>query len=155
MVYLAQELLRTKLPYGRNYFLLLPIAVGTGSAYAITRRNTRICQEMWLAMEEKHSVITPMYGNGLLQSRVVDPSWCCSSLLLLMLVLVVVAGDGGCCGGSLGEGGGLLVNFWLLLCAVLFWLPADMCHCGLTSWLDSLTLVMSLNWSNGILCSAN
>ena len=116
MVYLAQELLRTKLPYGRNYFLLLPIVVGTGSAYAITRRNTRICQEMWLAMEEKHSVITPMYGNSPLQSCTVDPSWCCSSLLLSMLVmlslfgvsavLVVVAGDGGCCGGGLGEGGG-------------------------------------------------
>ena len=64
-VYLAQELLSTKLPYGRQHFLLLPFALGTASAYIITRRNTRICQEMWMAMEEKHSVITPMHGNGL------------------------------------------------------------------------------------------
>ena len=49
-----------------------------------------------------------------------DLSWCCISLLLLMLVLVVVAADGDCCSGSLGEGGGSLVNFWLLLCADLF-----------------------------------
>ncbi|XP_070175759.1 transmembrane protein 141-like isoform X3 [Littorina saxatilis] len=63
MVYLTQELLRTKLPYQRQYFLLLPIAVGTISAYLITRRNTRICQDMWLAMEEKHSDVTPLHDR--------------------------------------------------------------------------------------------
>ncbi|XP_076436500.1 transmembrane protein 141-like [Babylonia areolata] len=59
-VYLAQELLRTSLPYGRKYFLLPPIAFGTISAYAMTRHNTRVCQDMWLAMEEKHSDVTPL-----------------------------------------------------------------------------------------------
>lgn len=60
MVYLGQELLRSRLPWGRQHFLLPTIFVGTLSAYGMTRHNTRLCQQMWMAMEEKHSEITPL-----------------------------------------------------------------------------------------------
>lgn len=58
--YVAQELLGSKLPYGRKYSLVMAMAVGTVSAYAMTRHKTKVCQQMWMAMEEKHSAITPL-----------------------------------------------------------------------------------------------
>ncbi|XP_025112734.1 transmembrane protein 141-like [Pomacea canaliculata] len=59
-VYVAQELLKNFIPYKRTAFLILPVMVGTVSAYTITRHNTKMCQNMWMAMEEKHSDITPL-----------------------------------------------------------------------------------------------
>lgn len=57
--YIAQELMKSKLPFGRKAFLLAPILIGSLSAYHVTQHNTRICQHMWLALEEKHTAITP------------------------------------------------------------------------------------------------
>ncbi|KAK7480270.1 hypothetical protein BaRGS_00028438 [Batillaria attramentaria] len=59
-IFVAQELLKSHIPYNRKHILLAPIAVGTIAAYAVTRHNTRLCQQMWLAMEEKHSEVTPL-----------------------------------------------------------------------------------------------
>ena len=65
-IYIAQELMKSKLPFGRKVFLVAPILIGSVSAYYVTQHNTKICQYMWMAMEEKHTAITPasgMYSN--------------------------------------------------------------------------------------------
>ncbi|XP_041368168.1 transmembrane protein 141-like [Gigantopelta aegis] len=58
-VYILQEIFRKKLPYERTAFMMMPILLGTVAAYAVTRHETKVCQHMWMALEEKHSVITP------------------------------------------------------------------------------------------------
>lgn len=40
----------------------IPFLVGVGSAYIITMGKTIQCQNMWMAMEERHSVLTPAHG---------------------------------------------------------------------------------------------
>ncbi|XP_059171987.1 uncharacterized protein LOC131953022 [Physella acuta] len=51
----------------KNWLMSLPFLVGVGSAYVITMRKTTQCQNMWMAMEERHSVLTPAQER--LQSR--------------------------------------------------------------------------------------
>lgn len=58
-IYIAQELMKSKLPFGRNIFLIAPILLGSLSAYHVTQHNTKICQHMWMALEEKHTAISP------------------------------------------------------------------------------------------------
>ncbi|CAI9719734.1 Hypothetical predicted protein [Octopus vulgaris] len=57
-IYIAQELMRSKLPFGRNGFLLAPVFLGCLSGYFITQHNTRLCQQMWVSLEEKQPVTT-------------------------------------------------------------------------------------------------
>ncbi|GAB1600561.1 uncharacterized protein LOC115209775 [Argonauta hians] len=54
-VYIAQELMRSKLPFGRNAFLLAPVLLGGLSGYYVTQHNTRLCQKMWILLEEKEA----------------------------------------------------------------------------------------------------
>jgi hypothetical protein len=59
----AQELVKTYLPWGKQHRFIIGLTVGIFSAYGMTRHNTKVCQQMWLAMEEKHSEITPLQGK--------------------------------------------------------------------------------------------
>lgn len=47
----------------KNWFIAFPLLTGTVSAYVVTMSRTVNCQNMWMAMEEKHSVLTPAEGN--------------------------------------------------------------------------------------------
>ncbi|GFO17750.1 transmembrane protein 141 [Plakobranchus ocellatus] len=42
----------------KNWLIAGPILVGTLSAYGVTMGQTIRCQNMWMAMEDRHSVIT-------------------------------------------------------------------------------------------------
>ncbi|RUS82954.1 hypothetical protein EGW08_009291 [Elysia chlorotica] len=49
---------RFKPSVSRNWLIAGPILVGTMSAYAVTMGQSIYCQNMWMAMEDRHSVIT-------------------------------------------------------------------------------------------------
>ncbi|XP_012944331.1 transmembrane protein 141 [Aplysia californica] len=43
----------------RQWLVAGPIMAGAGIAYAVTMNRTWNCQNMWMAMEERHSALTP------------------------------------------------------------------------------------------------
>ncbi|CAL1527383.1 unnamed protein product [Lymnaea stagnalis] len=43
----------------RNWQIAAPILIGALSAYLVIMGKTTNCQNMWMAMEERHSVLTP------------------------------------------------------------------------------------------------
>uniref|UniRef100_A0A0B6ZLW1 HIG1 domain-containing protein n=1 Tax=Arion vulgaris TaxID=1028688 RepID=A0A0B6ZLW1_9EUPU len=42
-----------------NILIAGPLIAGVVAAYAVTMSNTAKCKNMWMAMEERHSVLTP------------------------------------------------------------------------------------------------
>ncbi|GFS05594.1 transmembrane protein 141 [Elysia marginata] len=42
----------------KNWLVAGPILIGTASAYGVTMGQSIYCQNMWMAMEDRHSVIT-------------------------------------------------------------------------------------------------
>ncbi|XP_064605494.1 uncharacterized protein LOC135470462 [Liolophura sinensis] len=53
--YISQELLKNYLWYSRKSFLLPSILIGSCTGYIAIRHQTKICQEMWMALEDKHT----------------------------------------------------------------------------------------------------
>ncbi|BFZ05761.1 hypothetical protein BsWGS_08800 [Bradybaena similaris] len=43
----------------KNWMVAGPLIVGAVASYAVTASNSNNCKNMWLSMEERHSVITP------------------------------------------------------------------------------------------------
>ncbi|KAH9496926.1 hypothetical protein Btru_010200 [Bulinus truncatus] len=50
---------RFKANISKNWLTAGPIVFGILSAYVVVQRKTTNCQNMWMAMEERHSVLTP------------------------------------------------------------------------------------------------
>lgn len=57
-VYLPQNLLKKRLPYGVGPKILGTTIVASAAAYYITTEKTKHCQAAWLATEEKHTYFT-------------------------------------------------------------------------------------------------
>ncbi|XP_014671035.1 PREDICTED: transmembrane protein 141-like [Priapulus caudatus] len=52
-VYIAQQLLRTSLPYGAKYYILAPVLASCGVGYTVSSRRTQACQRAWMAAEHR------------------------------------------------------------------------------------------------------
>lgn len=63
-IYVGQEVIKRFAPINQNAKLFAPVFGGALVSYLVTRRKTKICQQMWLALEEKHSSLTPTEGGG-------------------------------------------------------------------------------------------
>ncbi|XP_055897090.1 uncharacterized protein LOC106071034 isoform X2 [Biomphalaria glabrata] len=50
---------RFKPNINKNWLVAGPVLFGVLSAYVVVQHKTTNCQNMWMAMEEKHSVLTP------------------------------------------------------------------------------------------------
>ncbi|XP_046336303.1 transmembrane protein 141-like [Haliotis rufescens] len=57
-LYVVQELLKTRLPYAWSSFLLTSVLGGSVVSYVVTRKQTKGCQDMWMAMEDRHTALT-------------------------------------------------------------------------------------------------
>jgi len=57
-VYLPQNLVKKRLPYGPGGKILSSTIVAAAAAYYITSEKTKLCQAGWLAVEEKHTYFT-------------------------------------------------------------------------------------------------
>ncbi|KAK6195892.1 hypothetical protein SNE40_001226 [Patella caerulea] len=60
--YLVQDVLKAKLPYEKKSILMVSLGVASIISYFVTRKNTKLCQEMWMALEDKHTAINPIEG---------------------------------------------------------------------------------------------
>lgn len=47
----------------KNWMVAGPLIVGAVASYTVTASYSTNCKNMWLSMEERHSVITPAEGN--------------------------------------------------------------------------------------------
>ena len=64
-IYVGQEVIKRFAPINQNAKLFAPVFGGALVSYLVTRRKTKICQQMWLALEERHSSLTPMEGQSM------------------------------------------------------------------------------------------
>lgn len=61
--YISQELLKNYLWYSRKSFLLPSILIGSCAGYIAIRYQTKICQEMWMALEDRHTSLQTAEGD--------------------------------------------------------------------------------------------
>lgn len=50
-LYFTQYLLKSRLPYQRKYFLVLPSVASCGVAWVITSKRAKVCQDCWTTAE--------------------------------------------------------------------------------------------------------
>lgn len=63
IIFVGQEALRKVVAIPTGARIITPVLGGTVVAYVWTRRRTQFCQEMWLALEEKHTSVSPIGGH--------------------------------------------------------------------------------------------
>lgn len=61
--YIAQTLLKNKLPYPQKFSLLTSSVIASVVAYKITKHRSLACQAAWLANEEKSTYLTELEKN--------------------------------------------------------------------------------------------
>ncbi|XP_065348171.1 transmembrane protein 141-like isoform X2 [Cloeon dipterum] len=57
-VYVPQNILKKRLPYGPGGKILSSTILASATAYYITSKKSKLCQAGWLAVEEKHTYFT-------------------------------------------------------------------------------------------------
>ncbi|KAG8193814.1 hypothetical protein JTE90_029548 [Oedothorax gibbosus] len=54
-LYFTQYLLKSRLPYQKKYFLVLPAITSSGVAWVITSRRAQVCQDSWKHAEHSYT----------------------------------------------------------------------------------------------------
>ncbi|XP_035215420.1 transmembrane protein 141-like [Stegodyphus dumicola] len=54
-LYFTQVLLKSRLPYQHKYFLVLPSIVSSATAWTVTSRRTKVCQDIWVSSEPHYT----------------------------------------------------------------------------------------------------
>ena len=59
-VYIGCYVINKKMPLTPAMMFIIPVCGSMVVAYSVTRMETKKCQKMWLALEEKHTALTDM-----------------------------------------------------------------------------------------------
>ena len=63
---LGQEAVKKMIPMTVQMRVMAPVLGGSIVGYIVSRKRTKQCQDMWMALEDKHTALKDISGNQVL-----------------------------------------------------------------------------------------